>query len=264
MEKKVPFLLLFVLAGAVLFQCSKEEEPISEEDKQEVILACDPSGFVSPPTTFCDPDQYLPPDLFCEYEYLGKRELLPPTRHQIKYLCPEVRQVNFTNTAGKIITLSVEKTTGFFDTQMNGDCPDVDERETLICSESEAAWVVMRNRTVGLEFHLYMQIDERDPVHPAQNSDRVGISLQRVEGEQPYSWPFISYLVEPDGFRRLMTPGTYLADHLKLGGKEYLDVIYRRPIEADPSMLEVYFNTDIGIIAWRDREGETWIFKSFN
>lgn len=241
----------------------EEESPEPAPDIQQQIEECDPSDFVPVEHTYCDSDQWYDQSDICEYRYVGELNFLPPTRHQLKYLCPLVHFVNFENAEGSELTLTVISVTARYATQWNGDCPADDDREILYCAEREEAYAILRNTNRGIEFRVTLETGERFPEREA-DFDRVGIYVAAGDAGNPYFAPLILYQVGRDGSRTPVS-STKFSESFSLGRQHYQDVFHQSvSVGGAGDQIRICYSAEKGILAFREEHGELWTFKDYN
>jgi hypothetical protein len=254
------FILILVLA--FIMSCGRitGDDPV---DWHELIVNCIPSEYPIKEYTYCDTSINFNPSFICEYVNLGEIFLLPEIKEHSKYMCSLMLSVTFENEVGDELIFQKTAFAAQYATQWSGICPDEPNKTKLFCSANEEATAILINDSLGLEFRIMLNVEERDSVAIINDRDRLSITVPRKADFGVVYTLVLSYYIKRGNIYESFNPNYIFEDQFELRGVTYPDVTYFIPPENSPNQMEIYYSVKFGIIGFRDDRGTLWTFKKF-
>jgi hypothetical protein len=253
---------IIVLGLAFIMSCGRisGDDPV---DWQELIVNCIPSEYPIKEYTYCDSSINFNPSFICEYVNLGEIFLLPDIKEHSKYMCSLMLSVTFENEVGDELIFKKTAFAAQYATQWSEICPNDPNKSKLLCSANEEATAILINDSLGLEFRIILNVEDRDSVVSNDDRDRLSITVPREADFGVYFTLVLSYYIKRGNIYESFNPNYIYKEQFELRGRTYPEVTYFIPEENSRNQMEIYYSVKFGIIGFRDEGGTLWTFKKF-
>jgi hypothetical protein len=254
--------LTFILITLFFLSCAKIADD-REVDWNDLIVNCVPSEYEIKEFSYCDTTINYNPSFICGYINQGKVFLLNETRGHSKYMCTLMRSVTFENGQGNELVFQKTAYAAQYATQWSEPCEDNSDKSMLYCASNEEATAILINDSMRLEFRIMLIVDNRDEDNPQNNRDRLFITIPKTADFGTYYTLVLSYYIKRGNLYESFNPRYIFEEEFELNGKSYQDVTYYIPPE-NSNQMEIYYNEQWGIIAFRDNKHTLWTLKRFD
>jgi len=178
-------------------------------------------------------------------------------------MCTLMRSVTFENGQGNELVFQKSASAAQYATQWSEPCEDNPDKSMLYCASNEEATAILVNDSLKLEFRIMLIVDTRDEDNPLNDRDRLFITIPKTADFGTYYTLVLSYYIKKGNIYESFNPRYTFEEEFELNGKTYQDVTYYIPPE-NSNQMEIYYNEQWGIIAFRDNRGVLWTLKKFD
>jgi hypothetical protein len=253
--------LIFIFISVFILSCAKIADD-QEVDWNELIINCDPSEYEINEFSYCDTMVDYNPSFICGYINLGEVFLLTETRRHSKYMCSLMQTVTFENEKGNELVFQKTASAAQYATQWSETCEDFPDKSLIYCASNEEATAILINDSLELEFRIMLIVDNRDENNPRDDRDRLFITIPKTADFGVYYTLVLSYYIKRGNIYESFNERYIFEEEFELNGKSYQNVTYFIPPQ-NSKQMEIYYNEQWGIIAFRDEKGALWTLKNF-
>ncbi|MBS0000758.1 MAG: hypothetical protein KFF73_17380 [Cyclobacteriaceae bacterium] len=225
-------------------------------------MNCDPAEYQIAEFSYCDTTLSYDPADFCEYIDHGEFLLLRETRKHSKYMCGLMKSVTFEDGKGHELIFKKSASAGLYATQWSELCSENQDKSILHCATNEETIAMLINDSLEMEFRIMLNVDQRRDYNFNDDRDQLLITVPKRAAFGKYYSLILSYYIRQDNVYESFNSRFHFEEEFELNEKLYKDVTFFIPPE-NSDQMEIYYAKKLGIIAFRDKNGTLWTFKSF-
>ena len=257
MLHKIRFEILYVIGLLIFFSCSKKEELIPFEDNLYMscgmeITNCDPLSFIPDSSNV---SEILDGECFKD---LGMINLVPDSKKFVWFLCPDVNNIIYEDSLGTRIELMVVNKRHTLENAKRFSYSVLNCQEFKYEYIHESIEIILKNEELDIQLKI-----ELTPNGVTQDLyDGLEISKTNYFDSRLFWYNTVLFAYLNVRRTNLRIVRYIYSSELEIQGTIFYDVHWNDGRFNVP--MEIYYNRECGLIAFRDDFGRLWKIVGYN